>query len=180
MVFGLCRRIIGNHRDAQEAAQDVFVKIYRQAQQFNGASHLKTWIYRIAVNTALNYLRRKRWEKPFSFFLSNSEDGHYQEFVVFAPQSDSPDEQLREKKRWHILNKALTELGDKQRTAFVLHKFDQLSYQQIADVMNTTLPAIESLMHRAKKQLQKHLIAALKEQSSTDETVRKFLALQRV
>lgn len=158
-VIGTCYSLLGNYEDAQDIAQEVFIEVYESIDKFRKESKLSTWIYRIAVNKSLNYKRiqtRKQWVKSIESFFGKENN---ETLKVSAYSSDMPNDGIDREERKAILHKALAKLPDNQRIAFTLNKYEELSYQQIAEVMQTSLSAIESLIHRAKINLQKSLIS---------------------
>lgn len=157
-VIGTCYSFLGNYEDAQDIAQDVFIEVYESIDKFRRESKLSTWIYRIAVNKSLNYKRvlaRRQWVTSIESFFGK-ENNETQK--VSAYQSDMPNENIDTEERKAVLQKALNKLPESQRIAFTLNKFEELSYQQITEVMQTSLSSVESLIHRAKSNLQKHLV----------------------
>jgi RNA polymerase sigma-70 factor (ECF subfamily) len=163
LVLNTCYNLLGNRQDAEDAAQEVFFQVYKSAQKFRGEAKISTWLYRIAVNRSLNFIRDNKrfgWLKSLSSLL----EGERQE-VADVPASDSarPDVALEKKERNVIVQKAIDSLPEKQRTAFVLHKYDGLSYQEIAEISKYSLSSVESLIHRAKLNLQKQLLHYLKQ-----------------
>jgi RNA polymerase sigma-70 factor (ECF subfamily) len=115
------------------------------------------------VNRSLNFVRdnkRFRWLKSLS---SLPEDEGQRAEEMPASDSDRPDVALEEKERNVIVEKAIDSLPGKQRAAFVLHKYEGLSYKEIAKILECTLSSVESLIHRAKSNLQRKLIHHLKE-----------------
>lgn len=163
LVLNTCYNLLGNRQDAEDAAQEVFFQVYKSARKFRGEAKISTWLYRIAVNRSLNFMRDNKrfgWLKSLSSLL----EGERQE-VADVPASDSarPDVALEKKERNVIVQKAIDSLPEKQRTAFVLHKYDGLSYQEIAEISKYSLSSVESLIHRAKLNLQKQLLHYLKQ-----------------
>jgi RNA polymerase sigma-70 factor, ECF subfamily len=163
LVLNTCYNLIGNRQDAEDVALEVFCQVYRSADKFRQESKLSTWLYRIAVNGSLNHIRDNkwtRWLKSITFLLQDESE---QATEVSAPDRDRPDVALEEKERNLMVQKAISSLPVKQRTAFVLHKYEGLPYQEIAGIMKCSLSSVESLIHRAKLNLQKDLIRYLKE-----------------
>jgi RNA polymerase sigma-70 factor, ECF subfamily len=154
-VFNTCNSIVHNTRDADDLTQDVFIEIFRSSKKYRGESRLSTWIYRIAVNKALNHIRgRKR--KDWLNFFGVSETGTSKKEDLFSDGSLASDG-MENRQRSQRLHQAIDSLAENQRTAFLLNKFEDLSYLQIAEIMSTSVPAVESLIHRAKINLQKKL-----------------------
>lgn len=156
MVYNTCLGMLQQVNDAEDVTQEVFVQVYESIKYFKGESKLSTWLYRIAVTKSLDQLRRKKRKKRFAFVQSifglNDE-----EIGVTDPGFYHPGISLENKERAAIFFKALEKIPENQRTAFVLHKVEGLSYVEVAEIMNTSLSSIESLMHRAKLNLRKIL-----------------------
>lgn len=163
LVINTCYDLLGNRQDAEDVAQEVFLQVYKSAKQFRQEAKLSTWLYRIAVNRSLNFVRdnkRFRWLKRLSSLL---EDEGQRAEEVPASDSDRPDVELEKKERNVIVQKAIDSLPGEQRAAFVLHTYEGLSYQEIAEVLNLSLSSAGSLIHRAKLNLQKKLFRYLKQ-----------------
>ena len=147
---------LDNMEEAEDLAQEVFLQILNSMEKFRQGSSLSTWIYRITVNRSLNALKKNkkqelvlRIENLFGIRKPGS-NGKVGEFAV-------PDNPLIEEENRKILKVAVDCLPEKQRTAFILNKYEELSYKEIAEVMDTSLSAVESLIHRSKMNLQKSL-----------------------
>ena len=163
LVINTCYNLLGNRQDAEDVAQEVFFQVYKSAKNFRLEAKLSTWLYRIAVNRSLNFVRdnkRSRWLKSLTSLL---EDDREQVTELPASDSDRPDVALEKKERNAKIQKAIDSLSERQRTAFVLHKYEGLSYGEIAEIMQRSLSSVESLIHRAKSNLQKKLFHYLKE-----------------
>ena len=156
MVLNTCYGFVHNSDDAQDITQEVFIKIYDSIHKFRGDSKLSTWIYRIAVNKSLNYIRANKKRQ----LISNIESVNHisSDQLVVSPESDLEDESIESSERTQILFAAVNSLSKNQRIAFTLNKLDSISYNEVGEIMNISLPAVESLIHRAKLNLQKKLI----------------------
>ena len=132
-----------NEQDAEEIAQDVFTNIFRNASKFKGDAAVSTWIYRITVNTSLNFIKRK---KRFAFLKVGKPD-------IDKPDFEHPGVLLENKENAVVLFGAIDMLPDSQKTAFILSFVEELPRQEVADIMNISLKAVESLLQRAKKNL---------------------------
>ncbi len=146
-VYNVAISYVQNKADAEEVTQDVFTKIFKSADKFKGTSEVSTWVYRITVNTALNYLKKK---KRFSFLsFSNTE--------MDQPDFEHPEILLEKKEDAKALFKVIDTLPGSQKTAFILSFVEELPRQEVADIMETSLKAVESLLQRAKSSLRKKL-----------------------
>ncbi len=155
-VYNVCYSFLQNEHDAEDLAQEVFIEAMRNASKFRGDSKLSTWLYRIAVNRSLNYLRdnRKRrfWKDIDSLFAfnSNSEENLERGPVVNNDYLEQQEQRL-------LIGRAIQSLPENQRIAFTLNKLEDLSYAEVSEIMQTSLSSVESLIHRARTGLQKKL-----------------------
>ena len=151
MVYNTSLGIVQNADDADDITQEVFIQVYRSISSFKGDSKFSTWLYRIAVGKALDHEKKKKRQKRFGFVQRLfGGDGEEQ---IHAVEFDHPGVQMEKKERANELFNALKQIPDKQRIAFTLHKLEGQSYQEVAEIMNTSLYAVESLMARAKTNL---------------------------
>ncbi|HKI78875.1 MAG TPA: sigma-70 family RNA polymerase sigma factor [Ignavibacteriaceae bacterium] len=155
-VLNTCNRFVNNREDAEDLTQEVFIEVYRSLSNFRGDSKISTWIYRIAVTKSLDYLRKKKRKKRFGT-LKNIFSEENPAIQVKSSESSNPDTNLENEDRIRILNEALGSLPENQRTVFTLSKYDEMSYAEIAEIMDTSLSSVESLIHRAKVNLKKKL-----------------------
>ena len=154
-VFNTAIGIVQNAEDAEDVAQEVFIQVFRSIHSFKGESKLSTWLYRIATTRALDLLRNRKSKKRFGFLQRLF--GEENEPLYEIPDFNHPGIALDRKENAARLFKAISQLPDNQKIAFTLHKIEDLSYQEISDVMKTSVAAVESLMHRAKQNLRKIL-----------------------
>ena len=141
-VYRAAVRLVG-HEDALDISQEVFLKAHRELKRFKGRSALSTWLYRMAVNLSLNYLRGQRREldrrQRFGPGVSDPPPG---------PERNMADSRLRDQV-WA----AIDSLPERQRAAITLHRFEGLPAPEVAEIMGLSVGAVESLLHRAKKTL---------------------------
>lgn len=162
MVFRTCMGFVHNKEDADDLAQEVFIQAYQSLHTFRHESALSTWLYRIAVNASLNRVRKTSKTGLFSrlnALLGNNTKSE-QDFPV--AHRENPEELLLKSEQAAWVQHALDSLPEKQRTAIVLSKYDDLSQKEIATVMNTTEGAVEALLQRAKANLREKLSSGYK------------------
>jgi RNA polymerase sigma-70 factor (ECF subfamily) len=156
LVMNTALGILQNNEEAEEITQDVFLEVYQKYESFKGESSITTWLYRIATNKCLDLLRRKKSKKRFAFITSlfQSESN---EPVVDAAHFVHPGVLVENKEKAAILFKAMEQLPEKQKTAYVLCEIEMLSYREIADAMQLSVSAVEALLFRARQNLRKSL-----------------------
>jgi RNA polymerase sigma-70 factor (ECF subfamily) len=154
-VFNTCLGFVRNNQDADDLAQEVFIEIFRSVSSFRGDSKLSTWIYRIAVTKSLEFIRSNKRQKRFAILRSIFQSGD--PAFLDIPSFEHPGVIAENRERSRILFQAIDLLPDSQKTAFTLHKIEGLSYDEIGDIMGKSLSSVESLMHRARINLQKKL-----------------------
>lgn len=152
MVFNTAIGFLQNEEDAEDAAQEVFMQVFESVSSFKEESKLSTWIYRITVSKCLDHLRKKKRKKRFAFIQSLY--GKNDSVMIDPPDFFHPGVKVENKEMATVLFKAIDKLPVTQKTAFVLNKLENLSYRQIAEVMSSSESAVDSLLQRAKKNLQ--------------------------
>ena len=155
MVYNTAIGILQNAEDAEDVSQEVFVQVFESVKSFKAESKFSTWLYRITVSKALDHLRKKKRKKRFAYIQSIF--GANNETVIDKPDFHHPGVTLDNKERAATLFKAINQLPENQKIAFTLHKLEGLSYQEISDIMKTSISSVESLMHRAKNNLKRLL-----------------------
>lgn len=151
-VFNTCYGFVQNKADADDLAQEVFIEVYQSANKFKGESSIATWIYRISVNKSLDFIKKKKRQKRWAILTQvNTDDNSGIDNLVSS--SDNPEISLEQKDKVRILNHAISSLPTNQKTAFTLLKYEDLSYKEISEIMKMSISSIESLLHRAKKNL---------------------------
>ena len=153
-VFATCISFVPNKEDAEDIAQEVFVEVYNSIHKFKGDSKLSTWIYRITTNKCLEFIRKKSTKKRFAFLQSITGNAIPMDKTDYFTEMNHPGILLENKELNATLFKAIKSLPKSQSVIFTLHKIDGKSYQEVAEITNKSLSSVESLMFRAKKNLQ--------------------------
>ena len=152
IIYNLC----SNREDAADLTQETFIKAFSSIKRFKGKASFYTWLYRIAVNSTLTYLKRNRMRHIFSFENINEEVSSSEIVEALSVKIKSEKaalmNELQEK-----LNEALQKLSDKHRTVVVLYEIEGVSHQDISNVMGCSVGTIRSRLHYAKQQLQAYL-----------------------
>mgnify|MGYP000927953059 CR=1 FL=1 len=155
-VYGLAYRLMGNYDDANDLAQEVFIACFRKIGQFRGDSRLQTWLYRIVVNMAKNAWKRRE-RRGYSKTISIDEINADDDAPTYELPSDSPDprRQVEAFEASNALQGCLDKLNTEQREALVLRCVQDLSYEEIADILNCNLGTVKSRINRARSELRK-------------------------
>ncbi len=138
------RRIVKTHDDANDVTQNVFIKVYRNIDKFKGNSKLYTWLYRIATNESLTFVKKQQRQATEAF---DNPDFNFAERLTADVHLESND--IR-----HILQKAIDQLPEKQRLVFTMRYFDDLSYQAISEILGTSQGGLKASYHHAAKKIE--------------------------
>ncbi len=152
LVYNVALNYLQNIEDAEEITQDVFVQVFQSMDKFKAQSSIKTWIYRITINKCLDYIKYKNSKKRFFIFGRKSDSG-----LQNVSNFEHPGIAMEQKEDAKLLFEVINELTENQKTAFLLSKLDMLSNPEIAEIMNLSISAIESLLFRAKSTLKDKL-----------------------
>jgi len=158
-IYNLCRHMLGNAHDAEDAAQDVFLKAYQSLPKFQPDASLYTWLYRIATNTCIDYKRKPVFESLFG----GSQEG---ERLVHdrASEAPSPEKLYQSKQIDQALQESLAKLSPKLRAIIILKEIEELSYEEISDTLEISMGTVKSRIARAREELQK-LMKKFREQN---------------
>ncbi len=156
VVFNMCLSYVLNSEDAQDITQEVFVKVYQRYNQYDAAAaSLKTWICRIAINHCLDFLKAKKSKKRFGFLSSLFHADN--EPISDAVEINHPGIQTENKEAIENLLQIIYTLPENQKTAIILSRIEDRSQKEVAEIMDTSVKAVESLLQRAKQTIQKKL-----------------------
>lgn len=155
MVLNLALQYTQNLQDAEEITQDVFVKVYDKLHTFNNQSSIKTWIYRITIHQSLDFIKaRNRKKRAFWIRFLAIDDTTNQNIPHVM---NHPGIILEEREATEKIFRALNRLPDQQKTAIIMVKIEQTPVEEAAHILGMNKKALESLIHRAKKNLEKNL-----------------------
>jgi len=145
-IHDLCYKILRNYDDASDIAQETFIKAYRKINKFDGRSQFSTWLYRIAVNNCLNYLKKQRpTEEIYDEMMSGGKD--------------DPVERYRSKKLKEMIYEAVAKLPTVQRAVFTLRTLEDMSYQEVSEILKKPISTIKVNHHLAVKNLRNYMKA---------------------
>jgi RNA polymerase sigma-70 factor (ECF subfamily) len=158
MVINVCNRFVHNYDDALDIAQDVFIKVYNSVEKFKEESKISTWLYRIAVNKSLNFIRDKKRKNIFSSLDLLFENSETNPAEIVRDESENSEEHIEKDERKQALMKAIDALPKKQKIAITLNKLEEMPYKDIAEVMNISVTETGVLINRAKNNIQKKIM----------------------
>ena len=148
-IYHLCYRFVGNHEDASDLSQDVFLRAFRSLKNFRGQSSIATWLYRISVNVCLNRVSAKA---PL-----NQPTDAIDDYQLVDVQSDSPADRILKQERDARVRAAIAQLPEKQRATLILRTYHEMSHQEIADVLGSSVGAVKANFFHALGRLKKLL-----------------------
>ncbi len=152
-VLGLISRFVKDPHEAEDVAQEAFLKAYRALPSFRGDSAFYTWLYRIAVNSAKNYLV-SRGRRPPSTDV-DMDDAELIDDTSTLRDVETPDATMEKEDLQRIINKAIDNLPEELRTAFTLREFSGLSYEDITEIMDCPVGTVRSRIFRAREAIDK-------------------------
>lgn len=159
-VIGTAARMLNNIDDAHDIAQQVFVRVWKSAPRYEPTAKFTTWLFTILRNLVFNETRRRSRRREIPLELENDDAAPRQFADHTAPGADHITQQDELER---ALDKAISALPEKQRLAVVLRRHEELPYEQICEILKMSLPAVKSLLFRARTELRKHLSAYLGE-----------------
>lgn len=158
-VYSLCFRILGDAEEARDAAQETFLKVYRGLKGFRGESGLKTWIYRIAINQAMNqqrWWRRRHRDETVSLDLARGDSELTLESSLRGTGA-SPEQMAISSERERRIMKALSEIKQEYRVALILREIEDLSYEEIAETLAISIGTVKSRIARGREELRRRV-----------------------
>jgi RNA polymerase sigma-70 factor (ECF subfamily) len=146
-VIGTISKMLGSEAEAEDLAQQVFIRVWRSAPRYKPTAKFTTWLFRITRNLVFNEMRRRR------HFVEQNEDAAE---PVERPERE-PDQALLEEELQTAIQEAINQLPEVQRLAIVLRRYEELPYEDIARILGTSVPAVKSILFRARAELRERL-----------------------
>jgi RNA polymerase sigma-70 factor, ECF subfamily len=147
LIYWQIRRMVLIHEDADDITQNVFIKIYQNLSNFKNESKISTWIFRITYNETINYINKNAKERNVSF----------EDYSIDVVDQLSSDEYYSGDEIDLKLQKAIASLPEKQRTVFLMKYFDELKYEQISEILGTSVGALKASYHHAVSKIKQFL-----------------------
>jgi RNA polymerase sigma-70 factor, ECF subfamily len=158
LVLGTVARMLGSNSEVDDIAQQVFVRVWKSAGRYVPRAKFTTWLLKITRNLVFNELRRSKRHAH----VPMQTEPEAEDIPIKDEAVQTPDAALLEAELQQAIESAITELPETQRMAVVLRRYEDLSYEQIADVLDLSVPAVKSLLFRARTELRVRLAAYLK------------------
>lgn len=151
---------INDYHRAEDLAQETFLRVYKSASRYEPRASFKSWLYTIATNLSRNEIRNRARRKTYYLedMVDENEDVYHSEFMVDT--RFQPDILYEKKEREQLIRKTLKQLPENQRLALTLVTYQELSYEEISEILNCSVGAVKSLIHRARQNMKKLLIKA--------------------
>jgi len=158
-VYSICYGKVKDEQDAKDVSQDVFVKVFRYIENFNRESSFYTWLYRIAVNTSIDYLRKqsRRKEVDYDDKIQTDDEVEGHELLMPSKLGIDPDRELGRKELREKMLEALETLSEKHRTILTLREVEGLSYKEMAEVLEISKGTVMSRLYHARQYFQEAL-----------------------
>ncbi len=157
-IYKLCLFYLHDEQESEEILQEIFIKVMKKHSSFKGESSVYTWVYRIAVNTLINYIKRKRLVEFISFDTSSSKPLNDKGKTVDHSEAD-PATALESEQEYLVKLKALEgcmeKLSHREKTAFYLFHYEGLKQKEIAAIMKSSVSAVEALIHKGMKKIKR-------------------------
>jgi RNA polymerase sigma-70 factor, ECF subfamily len=153
LVAGTAARMLGSNSDVEDIAQQVFIRVWKSARRYVPRAKFTTWLLKITRNLVFNELRRakRRAQVPLQ------PDPGAEEIPLKDETNPAPDASLLEDELQRAIEEAIMQLPQSQRMALVLRRYEQLSYEEIAEVLDLSVPAVKSVLFRARTELRSRL-----------------------
>lgn len=157
LVAGTVARMLGNNSDVEDIAQQVFVRVWKSARRYVPQAKFTTWLLKITRNLVFNELRRRKRHAAVPFETAGGEE----QLQIKDEAAQAPDTLLLEHELQQAIDSAIAELPEVQRMALILRRYKDLPYEEIADVLDLSIPAVKSVLFRARTELRERLRAYL-------------------
>lgn len=154
-VVATVSKMLGNDADAEDIAQQAFVRVWKSAPRYEPTARFTTWLFKITRNLVLNELRRRSRHRTES--LDSSDDGERAPMQAADPVTKAPDASVLNDEMQDAIQRAIDELPETQRMAVILRRYDEFSYEEIGEILGLTVPAVKSVLFRARTDLREKL-----------------------
>jgi RNA polymerase sigma-70 factor (ECF subfamily) len=156
-VIGTAAKMLGDEADAEDIAQQVFVRLWKSAGRYEPTAKFTTWLYKITRNLIFNELRRRKRHPAYSLDRPLDADEPARTLQAADTSSKAPDVSLLDEELQAAIQLAIDQLPETQRLAIVLRRYDDISYEEIGEILELSVPAVKSVLFRARTELREKL-----------------------
>jgi RNA polymerase sigma factor (sigma-70 family) len=142
-IYWVARRMVKSHEDADDIAQEVFVRAHSALKDFRGEANIYTWLYRIAVNLSINHLRKQKVRKLVDI----------SDYLNFLSKDAEQDKNVMRDENTSLIESAIQTLPEKQRAVFIMRYYDEMPYEQISSILGTSVGGLKANFHHAVKKI---------------------------
>ncbi|MBI9061683.1 MAG: RNA polymerase sigma factor [Marinilabiliaceae bacterium] len=160
-VVYICLSLVHQAEDAEDVAQEVFIEVFKSIESYRGDAAVSTWLYRLSVNKSLDFIRSMNRQKRGKGLITNFEKEELERQSI--EHTPIPSDQMEAEERRNILRWGIDQLPERQKVAITLSKLDEMSQQEVAQAMGTSVSSVESLLVRGKKRLKEVLAKCFEE-----------------
>jgi RNA polymerase sigma-70 factor (ECF subfamily) len=154
-VIGTVAKMLGDDREAEDVAQQVFIRVWKSAPRYEPTAKFTTWLFTITRNLVFNELRRRKRHPVVSLDRSPEDDEPVRQTA--DPKAKAPNIAVLDAEMHEAIQRSIEELPETQRMAVIMRRYDETPYEEIAEVLNLTVPAVKSLLFRARTELREKL-----------------------
>lgn len=159
-VFSIIYRFVGDRAEAEDLSQEVFLRVYRTCGRYEPTAKFSTWLYRIATNISLNAIRNRGRFHAVSLEIKQDDNDDFHREIA-DDDAPPPDAAMSDDELARVVMEAIEKLPDQQRTAIILNKYEGLSYEDVATILDCSVMAVKSLLSRARSNLKTRLLPYL-------------------
>ena len=156
-IIGTVAKMLGDESDAEDVAQQVFIRVWKSAPRYEPTAKFTTWLYKITRNLVFNELRRRKRHTTTSLDRPLGPDDDDRPLQTADTSVKAPDTALLDEEMQAAIQKAIDELPETQRMAIILRRYDDISYEEIAEILDLSVPAVKSVLFRARTDLREKL-----------------------
>lgn len=155
-IIGTVAKMLGDETDAEDIAQQVFIRVWKHADRYEPTAKFTTWLYKVTRNLVFNELRRRK-RHPTHSLDRPSENDEDRPMQAADPGAKPPDRTMLDEEMQTAIQRAIDELPETQRLAVILRRYDDISYEEIGEILDLTVPAVKSVLFRARTELRDKL-----------------------
>lgn len=156
-VFAICFRMVGNTQEAEDLSQEAFIRAYNHIDQYDHERKFSTWLFRIATNLSIDFLRRRKTSVSLDAVVPGTEGLSLN--TILPDNGELPDEQMVRRENEEMVQSEIKKLPEKYRSAVVLKYIEDLSLKEISDIMDIPVGTVKTRIHRGREMLRKNMTA---------------------